>query len=39
MRRLRGLTTLSREEMRLSGYDDDTREIDVCAGVDSDPRR
>jgi WD40 repeat protein len=33
MRRLRGLTTLSRDEMRLAGYPDSTPEIDVCAGV------
>jgi len=30
-RRLRGITTLSRDEMRLAGYPDDMREIDVCA--------
>jgi len=29
-RRLRGLTTLGRDEMRLAGYPDDMREIDVC---------
>ena len=32
-RRLRGLTTLSRDEMRLAGYPDETPEMDVCAGV------
>jgi WD40 repeat protein len=32
--RLRGLTTLSRDEMRLAGYPDNTPEIDVCAGVE-----
>jgi WD40 repeat protein len=30
-RRLRGITTLSRDEMRLAGHPDDMREIDVCA--------
>jgi WD40 repeat protein len=34
LRRLRGFTTLTRDEMRLAGYADDTPEIDVCAGVD-----
>ena len=34
LRRLRGgLTTLSRDEMRLAGYDDDVPAIDVCAGI------
>jgi WD40 repeat protein len=33
-RRLRGRTTLSRDEMRLAGYSDDTPEIDVCAGIE-----
>jgi WD40 repeat protein len=33
-RRLRGLTKLSRDEMRLAGYPDNTPEIDVCAGVE-----
>jgi len=32
-RRLRGLTTLTRDEMRLAGYADDVPEIDVCAGT------
>jgi WD40 repeat protein len=32
-RRLRGLTTLSRDEMRIAGYSDVTAEIDVCAGM------
>jgi WD40 repeat protein len=32
-RRLRGITKLSRDEMRLAGYDDETPEIDVCAGI------
>jgi hypothetical protein len=32
-RELRGLTTLSREEMRLAGYPEGTASIDVCAGV------
>ena len=30
-RRLHGITTLSRDEMRLAGYPDDVREIEVCA--------
>ena len=30
---LTGLTTLSREEMRLAGYPEGTPAIDVCAGV------
>ncbi len=34
LRRLRGLTTLTRDEMRLAGYADDAPPIDVCAGVD-----
>ena len=33
-RRLRGLTMLNRDEMRLAGYPDITPQIDVCAGVD-----
>jgi WD40 repeat protein len=33
-RRLRGLTKLSRDEMRLAGYPDTMPEIDVCAGID-----
>ena len=33
-RRLRGLTKLSRDEMRLAGYPDSEPEIDVCAGVE-----
>ena len=33
MRELRGLTKLSRDEMRLAGYPDTTPEIDVCAGI------
>jgi hypothetical protein len=32
-RRLRGFTTLSRDEMRIAGYPDTTPEIDVCAGI------
>ena len=36
-RRLRGLTTLSRDEMRLAGYPDTTPEIDVCAGIEQQP--
>jgi WD40 repeat protein len=31
--RMRGLTTLTRGEMRLAGYPDSTPEIDVCAGL------
>ena len=33
-RRLRGISTVAREEMRLAGYPDDMPEIDVCAGVE-----
>jgi WD40 repeat protein len=33
-RRLRGLTKLSRDEMRLAGYPDSAPEIDVCAGIE-----
>lgn len=33
-RRLRGLTKLTWEEMRLAGYPDSEAEIDVCAGVE-----
>jgi WD40 repeat protein len=32
LRRLRGLTTLTRDEMRLAGYTDEVP-IDVCAGI------
>jgi WD40 repeat protein len=32
--RLRGLTKLNRDEMRLAGYVDSTHEIDVCANID-----
>jgi len=32
-RRLRGVATLSGEEMRLAGYPDSTPEIDVCEGI------
>jgi WD40 repeat protein len=32
-RRLHGLTTLNRDEMRIAGYPDATAEIDVCAGI------
>jgi hypothetical protein len=31
LRRLRGLTTLTREEMLLAGYTDEVPAIDVCA--------
>jgi WD40 repeat protein len=34
LRRLRGLTTLTRDEMRLAGYPDTTPAIDVCAGIE-----
>ena len=33
-RRLRGLTKLTRDEMRLAGYPDSMPEIDVCAGIE-----
>jgi hypothetical protein len=33
-RRLRGVATLSREEMRLAGYADSTPKIDVCKGIE-----
>jgi hypothetical protein len=33
-RRLRGITNLSRDQMRLAGYPDNTPVIDVCAGVE-----
>jgi len=33
-RRLRRLTTLRRDEMRLAGYTADAPEIDVCAGIE-----
>ena len=32
-RRLKGLTTLTREEKRLAGYPDSVAEIDVCEGI------
>jgi hypothetical protein len=32
--RLRGLATLSRDEMRLAGYPDRTPKIDVCKGIE-----
>ena len=31
--RLRGITRLGQDEMRLAGYSDDTPQIDVCAGI------
>jgi hypothetical protein len=31
---LRGLTKLTRDEMRLAGYPDGVSEIDVCAGTE-----
>lgn len=31
-RRLLGLSTLTRDEMRFAGYSDDMPQIDVCAG-------
>jgi hypothetical protein len=34
LRRLRGLTTLTRGEMRLAGYTDEVPAIDVCAGIE-----
>jgi WD40 repeat protein len=34
LRRLRGLTTLTRDEMRLAGYADEVPAIDVCAGIE-----
>ena len=34
MRRMRGLTVLSREEMRLAGYRDDMPMIDVCDEIE-----
>jgi WD40 repeat protein len=34
MRRLRGLTKLTRDEMRLAGYSDKSPEIDVCVGLE-----
>jgi hypothetical protein len=34
-RRLRGLTKLSRDEMRLAGYPDDMPEIDVAVGTNA----
>ena len=33
-RRLRGITKLTRDEMRLAGYPDDSPEIDVCVGME-----
>jgi hypothetical protein len=33
-RRLRGFTTLSRDEMRLAGYPDTAPEIDVCSRIE-----
>jgi hypothetical protein len=33
LRRLRGLTKLTRDEMRLMGYPDSAELIDVCAGI------
>ena len=33
LRRLGGLTTFTRDEMRLAGYADDAPAIDVCAGI------
>ena len=33
-RRLRGVTKLTRDDMRLAGYPDTMPEIDVCAGVE-----
>jgi WD40 repeat protein len=30
---LRGLSKLTRDEMRLVGYADDAAEIDVCSGI------
>jgi WD40 repeat protein len=33
-RRLRGLTKLGRDEMRLAGYPDSRPEIDVCTGIE-----
>jgi hypothetical protein len=32
--RLHGITTMTRSEMTLSGYSDDTNPLDVCAGID-----
>ena len=34
VRQVRGLTTLTRDEMRLVSYADDVPRIDVCAGID-----
>jgi hypothetical protein len=34
LRRLRGLTTLTRDEMRLAGFTDEVPAIDVCAGIE-----
>jgi hypothetical protein len=36
-RRLFGITSLTRDEMRLAGYADDTPAIDVCAGIGQAP--
>lgn len=33
-RKLRGISTLTRDEMRLASYPDDMAEIDVCAGAE-----
>jgi hypothetical protein len=33
-RRLRSLTKMTRDEMRLAGYPDGMPEIDICAGVE-----
>jgi hypothetical protein len=33
LRRLRGVTTLTRDEMRLAGYADEVPAIDVCDGM------
>lgn len=33
LQRMRGLTTMTRDEMRLAGYTDDVPAIDVCSGI------
>jgi hypothetical protein len=33
-RQLRGISTFTRDEMKLAGYPDDMPEIDACAGVE-----
>ena len=33
-RRLRGISTMTRDEMRLAGYADSVARIDVCAGIE-----